>query len=117
MTVCGFYEQIGADYQNILTRLNNDVLIKKYLLKLSSDGSYDRLIDQIDSKNYLEAFKEAHTLKGICMNLELTPLTTLVIELTELLRNFDEKKLPTILSLLKEFSTQYLIIIDLINQL
>ena len=39
-----------------------------------NDKSYDLLCSSLESGDMAEAFRAAHTLKGVCQNLSLTPL-------------------------------------------
>ena len=87
MTVKEFYDTIGADYQNVLSRLMKDALVVKFLNKYKDDGSYDKLEKCIKDKNYEEAFSAAHTLKGLALNLGLSKLGDAASELTEYLRS------------------------------
>ena len=86
MTVRECYEQMGADYEGVLGRLRSEVLIKKYAKKFLDDGSFRSLKDNLAQKNGEEAFRAAHTLKGVCQNLGFTNLYQPAYELTEVLR-------------------------------
>ena len=59
----------GADYQNTLNRFPNEAFIKKFVLKFLDDNSYANLKEAIAAGNVEEAFRAAHTLKGVCLNL------------------------------------------------
>ena len=86
MTVKECYEQMGADYEGVLGRLRSEVLIKKFANKFLDDGSFRSLKDNLAQKNGEEAFRAAHTLKGVCQNLGFTNLYQPTYELTEVLR-------------------------------
>ena len=86
MTVKECYEQMGADYEGVLGRLRSEVLIKKFAKKFLDDGSFRSLKDNLAQKNGEEAFRAAHTLKGVCQNLGFTNLYQPTYELTEVLR-------------------------------
>ncbi len=73
--------------KNVLQRLGSEGLIQKYLLKLPDDQTYALLAQSIQQKNYEQAFRAAHTLKGIALNLRLTPLYEASHDLTEFLRS------------------------------
>ena len=68
MTVKECYEQIGSDYAGVLKRLGSEALVKK-------DGE--------------TAFRAAHTLKGVCLNLGFDRLYESSAALTEHLRGRD----------------------------
>ena len=86
MTVKECYEQMGADYEGVLGRLRSEVLIKKFAKKFLDDGSFRSLKDNLVQKNGEEAFRAAHTLKGVCMNLGFDHLYKPSFEITESLR-------------------------------
>ena len=74
MTVKECYDAMGADYEDVFVRLRKDERIQKFLLKVMNDKSYDLLCSSLESGDMAEAFRAAHTLKGVCQNLSLTPL-------------------------------------------
>lgn len=86
MTLQELYERIGGDYSATVARLMNDRLVQKFVLKFLDDGSYNLLVTSLESGNYDEAFRAAHTMKGTCANLGLTVLQASSSELTEALR-------------------------------
>lgn len=87
MNLPEFYAAIGAEMKDVLRRLGSEGLIQKYLLKLPNDPTYVLLTNAMQKKDYEQAFRAAHTLKGIALNLGLTPLHEVSQELMELLRN------------------------------
>lgn len=64
MTVKECYEQMGADYEDVLGRLRNEALIRKFAKKFLEDGSFQMLKDGLAKKDGEMAFRAAHTLKG-----------------------------------------------------
>ncbi len=90
MDVKQCYEQIGGDYDDVMSRLRTDERIKKFLLKVADDKSFDMLCEMLDAKNIEEAFRAAHTLKGVCLNLSLTRLYKSASAMTEALRGKTE---------------------------
>ena len=86
MTVKECYEQMGADYEGVLGRLRSEALIKKFAKKFLDDGSFQSLKDNLAAGNGEEAFRAAHTLKGVCQNLGFDNLYTVSFEITEKLR-------------------------------
>lgn len=90
MTVKECYDAMGADYEDVLGRLRNDDRIRKFVLKVLKDPSYSLLCDSLEAKNIPEAFRAAHTMKGICQNLSLNRLYESTHEMAELLRNREE---------------------------
>ena len=86
MTVKECYEQMGADYEGLLSRLGSEALIKKFAVKFLADGSFQDLKTSLEAGEAEQAFRAAHTLKGICLNLGFDNLYNPSEELTELLR-------------------------------
>lgn len=77
----------GADVEGTLHRfMGNGALFLKFLVKFKDDQNFDLLRNSIEQKDYEEAFKAAHTLKGVSANLGLTPIYDAASKLTELLR-------------------------------
>ena len=89
MTVKECYEQMGADYEGVLGRLRSEALIKKFAKKFLDDGSYASLKKGMEEQNGEEAFRAAHTLKGVCQNLGFDNLYEVSFDITEKLRGRD----------------------------
>lgn len=89
MTVKECYEQIGSDYAGVLRRLGSEALVKRFALKFLKDPSYQELKDALIRKDGETAFRAAHTLKGVCLNLGFDHLYESSAALTELLRGRD----------------------------
>ena len=86
MTVQQYYAAIGADYNEVIRRLGNEDRIRRFLLKFPADQSFSTLCHSLAENQYEEAFRAAHSLKGISMNLGLTPLAESSSAVTEALR-------------------------------
>lgn len=81
------YAAIDGDYQGVMDRmLHKEELVRRFALKFLGDGSYALLQDSLRQKNYEEAFRAAHTIKGVCQNLGFTRLYESSSRLTEALR-------------------------------
>ena len=87
MTLQECYAAMGGNYDEVLGRLRSDRLIRKFVLKFVDDGSYQLLLDSMASRNYEDAFRAAHTIKGVCQNLGLTRLLDSSSRLREALRH------------------------------
>lgn len=105
MTVRECYQYMGADYEDVLRRLKTDDRICKFLTMLLRDPSYSALEQALNSRDYETAFRAAHTIKGIAMNLSLTRLTQISSQLTEALRPRTEN--DVIWSLFQQFKAAY----------
>ena len=87
MTMQECYKAIGGNYEAVLERLHSEALIQRFTLKFLEDQSYLQLKQALENKNYEDAFRSAHTLKGVCQNLSFDRLYEVSNELTELLRD------------------------------
>ena len=74
MTMQECYEAIGGNYEAVLGRLHSEALIRRFALKFLEDQSYIQLKQALENKNYEDAFRSAHTLKGVCQNLSFDRL-------------------------------------------
>lgn len=87
MTTKECYELMGADYEDVLGRLMNDKLVKRFLYKFADAKDMEELKDSLATKDYETAFRMAHNLKGVCANLSLKKLGASSSELCEELRD------------------------------
>lgn len=88
MTLTAFYDCIGSDYNTVLHRMgNSERMVDKFVKKFLNDTTADQLFDALNNKDYETAFRMAHTLKGVCLNLGFDKLMNSSSELTEALRN------------------------------
>lgn len=74
MTLQECYTALGGDYEDVISRLRSERLVRKFVLQFLDDGSYDLLCTSLEQKNYGDAFRAAHTIKGMCQNLSFTKL-------------------------------------------
>ncbi len=86
MTMQECYAQMGADYADVLRRLYSEAMIHKFVLLFLKDDSYQNLERALEKQDVKEAFRAAHTLKGVCQNLGFTNLYAPAAALTETLR-------------------------------
>lgn len=89
MTVKECYEALEGDYDDVMGRLRSESLVQKFAIKFLEDKSYENICKAIKEGNGEEAFRGAHTLKGVCQNLSFTKLYESSEKVTELLRNGD----------------------------
>ena len=87
MTVKECYEAMGADYDDVMGRLRKDERVQKFLLKVLDDKSFALLCSSLESRDMAEAFRAAHTMKGVSQNLSLMRLYHAANEMSELLRD------------------------------
>ena len=89
MTIQECYAALEGDYQEVLSRLYSDALVQRFVGKFLSDQSFPLLDRSMKERDYEEAFRAAHTLKGVAQNLSFTRLYRSSHELTEALREQD----------------------------
>lgn len=87
MTLKECYDEIGADYDDVMRRLRSEDRVKRFLKLFLMDQSFETLSDAMNRQDYPAAFNAVHTMKGICMNLSFTALQEACCELTENLRD------------------------------
>lgn len=87
MTLKDCYSIFGGDYESVLGRLISEKLVQKFIFKFLDDKSFELLKVSLEKSDYEEAFRAAHTIKGICQNLGFTKLLSSSSSLTEALRN------------------------------
>ena len=90
MTIEECYEKLGGDYADVMGRLPKASFVVKYLRMFLQDESYSQLLDAMDQGNRAEAFRFAHTIKGMCLTLSFGTLARSSEELTESLRHEDD---------------------------
>ena len=87
MTISECYEKLGGEYADVGTRLPSDRLVAKFIGRFLDDDSFDTLCREMEAGDRGEAFRAAHTLKGVCANLSFTRLQSAASRLTEILRS------------------------------
>ena len=88
MTLRECYDSIGSNFEKAITRMcNKESMLAKFAKKFPSDPAYTGLVEAFESGDMPTAFRMAHTLKGVCLNLGLDKLQASASELTEALRN------------------------------
>lgn len=75
------------DYADGLKRFSNvAMLYQKHLKKFPADQTCNQLVEAMNQGDFEEAFRQAHTLKGIAGNLSLAGLYQICIPFVEALR-------------------------------
>ncbi len=81
-------EENGADVKTTLKRfMGNENMYMKFLKRFPEDPNYKNLGTSLEAGDYEEAFRCAHTLKGVSANLGLEPVQAAVSGLVEELRS------------------------------
>lgn len=113
------YEAFGGSYEDVNTRLAKDTLIHRLVIKFLDDKTYESLLRAMENKDYGEAFRGAHTLKGLCQNLSFERLGKSASALTELLRNWESEPVDEVMceSLWRQVSEDYMSVVNAIKDL
>ena len=106
MKLTEFYKAAGGSLDEVLTRIPNEKLIIKYLMKFPSEPASELLKDAFKAQKREEAFRAAHTLKGLCATLGLARLTDAASRLTEALR-LDKADFASLSPLYSFFTREY----------
>lgn len=101
MTLQECYAALEGDYQGVLGRLTSERMVQKFVLKFLNDGSYELLLRSMEEENYPEAFRAAHTIKGVCQNLDFTRLYRSSSQLSEALRGGFTPEAPALVEQVK----------------
>ena len=86
MDIHRFYETVGGDFEGTLGRLMKEERIEKYLLRFADNTDYPDFFTAWEAQNYADAFRYVHNLKGMCLNLGISPLADIASEVCEELR-------------------------------
>lgn len=85
-------EKNGADVKGTLDRfLGEEEIYHKFLIKTLDSPDFKLLSESIEQKKFKEAFRHAHTLKGVTGNLGLVPIEDAASAITELLRGKEDE--------------------------
>ncbi len=102
MTLREAYEQLGGDYDEVLSRLPSERLVKKFAFKFLEDENYGNLERAMETEDWDSAFRASHTIKGVCQNLGFRALSDSSSALTEALRNGFSPEAPDLFGRVQE---------------
>ena len=117
MTLRECYAAFGGDLDALLLRLPSERLAVKLLRKFPEDGSFRELCAAVSAGDLDTAFRCAHSLKGLCLNLEFPGLLASSSALTEVLRPGNEYCPERTARLLEQVRQDYQQVCDAIGQL
>lgn len=86
MTIKECYEAMNGNYDEVVGRLMGEARVIKYVRKFAANTEFADFETAYAEKNWQEAFRHIHSLKGMCANLSMTQLFTSSSELCETLR-------------------------------
>ena len=87
LTLQEFYAVVGGDPNEAVSRMMGEAMLRRFLAKFPADPSYATLEVAINEGMQEEAFRAAHTIKGLCLNLGFGKLLHSSETLTEALRH------------------------------
>lgn len=94
------YQIAGGDYAGVIGRLRTNERVAKFVTMFADDASFNNLVTNMADQNWEEAFRAAHTLKGISRDMGFVDLSDYASEITEALRADDHERanmlLPTV---------------------
>ena len=109
------YSRMGGDYGQVLRRLPSGALVKRFIIKFLDDGSYRELCKALERGSREDAFRAAHTLKGVSANLGLEQLRSATSELTKCLRPEADAIPQSAAKLMEQVSADYQLTVDSIR--
>ncbi len=86
MTIQELYAELGGNYDDIMRRMRSERIARKFLLRFLEDKTYETLEQSLKNGQQDEAFRAAHTLKGLSLNMGFTKLIDSSQRLTEAVR-------------------------------
>lgn len=100
----------GINYDEGVARFANNVnLYERILANFPQDPSYGNLISALQKEEFSEAFRHAHSLKGVSGNLSLEKLYNAICPLVDALRSNNTNSVNDFMPLVKE---SYLLAVD-----
>ena len=108
------YLKFGGDFDEVLGRLRREQTVRKFVFKFLDDKSFSLFEASMVKKDYSEALRAVHTLKGICQNLSFTRLFESSSLMTKALKENDWNKAD---DMLPQLSMDYYEIINAIEEL
>ena len=115
MTIQECYQTLGGDITQVEQRLPSISLVKRFITKFLSDDSFPHLCRAMQDGQREEAFRAAHTLKGVSANLSFGRLFSSTSQLTELLRPETETISQEAVLLLEEVKRDYELTVSAIH--
>lgn len=80
------YAQMGGDYEAVMGRLRQEERVAKFLRLFLADENFGLLTQSVETQDWPTAFRAAHSLKGVALNLGLAALAGSSSAMTECLR-------------------------------
>lgn len=116
MNISECYEKLGGNYAEVCTRLPGEKFIERMIGKFLQDESFATLCKELEAGNREEAFRAAHTLKGVCANLSFTKLFASASRLTEELRSETDIISDAAIEMLADVKIDYDVTVEVIRE-
>ena len=112
------YDTFGGDYESVKERISKEEIIEKFLIKFLSEPSYENLCRALEYEDYKEAFRAAHSIKGVCANLGFPGLENSSSSLTEYLREKEKQQInkEQCMELFERVSEDYKVVVEAIRK-
>jgi len=111
-------EGLGVDLDTTMARfLDNEELYFKFLKQFPDDETFGQLKDSLAAENADEAFRAAHTLKGVAGNLGLTHVFEAASDITEALRHEENRDMAKALSFSTDLGKAYDEVVNVVKQI
>ncbi len=88
------YRRMGGSYDEMMRRMRQEERVVKFLRLFPKDESFALLTQALPGEDWPAAFRAAHTLKGVALNLGLADLAGSSSALTEALRGGEPAQDP-----------------------
>ena len=114
MNLQEFYAVVGGNYEETLKRLMGEAVLRRFTAKFPNDQSFAALKQAVADGDREAAFRAAHTIKGLCLNLGFGKLLASSEALTEALRS----EMPdNVNELFEKVSEDYALTMDAVEKL
>ncbi len=111
--ICEELAKAGVDMEVVMKRfMKNEASYIKFLLRFKEDESFQNMQNYYTQGNLEEAFKAAHTLKGLTANLGLDAVMGSLIPITEKLRAGSHEGLK---ELMEQAEKEYVAVIKILE--
>ena len=107
------YNSFGGDFDEVLGRLRREQTVRKFVYKFLDDKSFDLFEAAMRDRDYGEALRAVHTLKGICQNLSFDRLYASSSLMTKALKENDFNKA---VDMMPQLSNDYCQIINKVKE-
>lgn len=112
--ICEELEKKGVNMNSVTARfMENESLYIKFLLRFKEDENFRDMQNYFKNGEVEEAFKSAHTLKGLLANLGLDSIMQSVNMITEKLRNGSAEGVK---DLMEQAEEEYNIILEVLRE-